>query len=404
MWGRCQGSGRTPYQVSVDLVAPAWRCTCPSRKVPCKHALALLLLWSQGALEPGGTLAGGDEVADFAVGWSARRSARESVATPGRTPDPQAQAARLQRRLQLMDAGVEELALWLGDLARTGLGAARARPGSWWDQAGARLVDAQLPGLAQTVRDLGSDVVSREDWSEHLLAVTGRLWAVVRAWRRRTDLDADQLGDLRTVVGWPVPRDEVRAGPATADDWLVLGTHRSDDGRLQQQRTWLHGRRTGETVQLLDFAAGGAGLPLPQTTGASLTATLACYPGHRPRRGLLLDEPRPADTPVPWPTPRTLAEALQQRADLLVHQPWLTVCLVHLAGVALRTDPPARLVDREGWSLPLTGDADVWSLAARTGGHPVDLVAELTGAALRPLTVTGAPAVTGLPAGAAVVV
>src|SRR5918997_1534605 len=48
VWGRCQGSGRTPYQVSVDLAGPAFRCSCPSRKLPCKHALALLLLWVRG--------------------------------------------------------------------------------------------------------------------------------------------------------------------------------------------------------------------------------------------------------------------------------------------------------------------------------------------------------------------
>jgi uncharacterized Zn finger protein len=27
--------------VSVDLSGPAFRCTCPSRKFPCKHGLAL---------------------------------------------------------------------------------------------------------------------------------------------------------------------------------------------------------------------------------------------------------------------------------------------------------------------------------------------------------------------------
>ena len=38
VWGKCQGSGKVPYQVSVDTAAPAYRCSCPSRKFPCKHA------------------------------------------------------------------------------------------------------------------------------------------------------------------------------------------------------------------------------------------------------------------------------------------------------------------------------------------------------------------------------
>src|SRR6188474_1846248 len=47
-WGRCRGSGREPYETAVDHAHLAWRCTCPSRSQPCKHALALLILWVHG--------------------------------------------------------------------------------------------------------------------------------------------------------------------------------------------------------------------------------------------------------------------------------------------------------------------------------------------------------------------
>ena len=47
-WGRCRGSGREPYETVVDHAHLAWRCTCPSRSHPCKHALALLVMWVQG--------------------------------------------------------------------------------------------------------------------------------------------------------------------------------------------------------------------------------------------------------------------------------------------------------------------------------------------------------------------
>ncbi|OMI32995.1 hypothetical protein SPAR_43686, partial [Streptomyces sparsogenes DSM 40356] len=48
VWGLCAGSGGKPYQTVVDLDGPAYRCSCPSRKFPCKHALGLLLLWAGG--------------------------------------------------------------------------------------------------------------------------------------------------------------------------------------------------------------------------------------------------------------------------------------------------------------------------------------------------------------------
>lgn len=41
IWGECKGSAL--YQVRVDLSDLSAKCTCPSRKFPCKHALGLLL-------------------------------------------------------------------------------------------------------------------------------------------------------------------------------------------------------------------------------------------------------------------------------------------------------------------------------------------------------------------------
>lgn len=45
IWGECAGSGKSPYYCSADYVDPnnpVFRCNCPSRQFPCKHALGLL--------------------------------------------------------------------------------------------------------------------------------------------------------------------------------------------------------------------------------------------------------------------------------------------------------------------------------------------------------------------------
>nr|WP_284288188.1 hypothetical protein [Angustibacter aerolatus] len=64
-----------------------------------------------------------------------------------------------------------------------------------------------------------------------------------------TSLPEPTRADLRAFVGWAQSSEEVRAGKTVDDTWLVLGAHRSDDGRLLQQRTWLRGTRSGEVVQ-----------------------------------------------------------------------------------------------------------------------------------------------------------
>lgn len=45
IYGECSGSGISNYKVSVDFInpkIPIFRCSCPSRQLPCKHSVALL--------------------------------------------------------------------------------------------------------------------------------------------------------------------------------------------------------------------------------------------------------------------------------------------------------------------------------------------------------------------------
>lgn len=51
LFGKCAGSGKTPYECSVDFIvpeSPVFRCSCPSRQFPCKHALGLLYAKVEG--------------------------------------------------------------------------------------------------------------------------------------------------------------------------------------------------------------------------------------------------------------------------------------------------------------------------------------------------------------------
>ncbi|AIQ41241.1 SWIM zinc finger family protein [Paenibacillus sp. FSL R5-0912] len=51
LFGKCAGSGKTPYECSVDFIVPdnpVFRCSCPSRQFPCKHALGLLYAMAEG--------------------------------------------------------------------------------------------------------------------------------------------------------------------------------------------------------------------------------------------------------------------------------------------------------------------------------------------------------------------
>src|SRR4051812_49513722 len=94
VWGLCKGSGARPYQTQVDLSGPAWKCSCPSRKVPCKHGLALLLLHAAGEVSAGSPPAWVSEWLDS----RAQRAARPARAPGGPPRGPRAAARRAAGR------------------------------------------------------------------------------------------------------------------------------------------------------------------------------------------------------------------------------------------------------------------------------------------------------------------
>src|SRR5215469_11723669 len=86
VWGECRGSGAGFYDCGAALDDGATRCSCPSSKIPCKHALGLLLLLADGAAPAASR-------PDWVTGWldarsarQARRAARISASAPGDGP------------------------------------------------------------------------------------------------------------------------------------------------------------------------------------------------------------------------------------------------------------------------------------------------------------------------------
>jgi hypothetical protein len=404
LWGKCQGSAREPYQVTVDLNEPSFRCTCPSRKHPCKHGLALLLLWAQGD----GSVAEDARPAEFAADWVQRLaagapgSAASGGSASGREaapPDPEAQARRLAQRIETMSAGIDEFERWLLDLIRQGLATARHQPFAFWDAAAARLVDAQMPGLADRVRAIpGVLYAAGSTWADRLLAELARGYLAVSAWRRRDVLPDDVLADLRVVLGWPRRVDEVlERGERVTDRWAVVGLAREDDDRLQSQRTWLVGQETGRVATVLDFAAAGASLAVAEVLGSVVQAELALYPGSEPRRALFTGERSVVGSTDRFPAAGGIAEGLDRVATSIAANPFADRFPMTLAGVVPVVDTDRRLVVEPGRAaLPLSDAGDWLALLALSGGEPVDLFAEWNGFSLTPLAVRAEGALVSL--------
>ncbi|WP_407913175.1 SWIM zinc finger family protein [Kitasatospora sp. NE20-6] len=386
LWGACKGSGRTPYHACVDLAGPAYTCTCPSRKFPCKHVLGLLLLWSAGSAA---VVVDAEQPARVAE-WLAKRQEsadQKAVRQAGRreaAKDDPAARRRAEQRAARVAAGALELRLRLADGVRHGL-ADHAATASGWDEVAARMVDAQAPGLAGRARELArtpEDGLLEEYALLHLLA---------GAYGRVEELPAPLAATVRTRVGFTTATDELLAGPTVRDRWQVLGSRDTADDRLTTRRIWLRGAKTGRPALLLSFGSAGRAPELALPTGRVVEAELAFHPGARPLRAVLgprHGEPgTDPDGPPPGVSP---AEAVAGYGEAVADDPWLDSWPVVLAEVVPVLGPDGWQLTDGGSAVPVRrGSAPeqaLWRLAALSAGRPLTLFGECGHAGFAPVT------------------
>lgn len=395
MWGLCRGSGAKPYRTIVDTAGVAYKCSCPSRKFPCKHALGLLLLWAAAD----GLVEDAETPPAWAREWldgrrAARTGARSAGASspgPGKQADPEAARRRAQRRAERVTAGATELEQRLDDLLRSGLAGAEQSGYALWDEAAARMVDAQAPGLASRVRELGAVPGSGRGWPGRLLEECAMLHLLDRAWLGRDQLPEALATTVRTRVGLPVTAE----GPPVRDQWLVLSQQDSTEGKLTTRRIWLYGDRSGRTAQLVDFGAAGRAPALALPVGRTLDAELVPYPGAGQLRAALGELFGPADRTAGPPGGISTGAALRAYGLALREDPWLTCRPATLSSVIPVPDTGGgsgwQLTDAGGRAaLPVTPKASarsgLWRLVALSGGGPLTVFGECGHRGFTPLT------------------
>lgn len=396
LWGECAGSGKTPYLAMVDLSGPAYHCSCPSRKFPCKHALALLLLWSAGvvpeAVAPQPVqewLAARAERAERSRARAEKQAGAQAEGDGGAAgpADPEAARRRAEQRDRRMAAGMAELRQWLTDQVRTGLAGTERAGYPLFDGLAARMVDAQVPGVAGTARRLAGVAVSGEGWHERLLEEYGllHLLAVAAA-------DPAAAGEpVRSHLGLTTGKEEVLATPPVRDEWVVLGLRDTAEDRLTSRRVWLRGPGSGRTALVLSFAMTGQALDASLVPGTRVDADLHFYPAAVPLRALVGERyavPRQAG-PVPG---TDLEGALEEWSRVLAADPWARSWPVLLGGVVPVPGPAGWSLVEGGRSLPVVDPGEgAWVLLAVSGGRPVDLLVELVPGGARLVSVLPGP-------------
>ncbi|HET9218458.1 MAG TPA: SWIM zinc finger family protein [Terriglobia bacterium] len=392
VWGECQGSGATPYRVVVSEADAGYKCTCPSRKFPCKHALALMWLRADksAAFVPA-------TVPDWVKDWLSRRrgpshaaekqddEAEQSKPRPSirltevpeaaATPDPKAEqraaAARERNRLEREAAvitGLDDLDTWLSDQIQHGMASFVAQAAQSCRTIAQRLVDAKASGLAGRLDALPTRLFTLPGPARPSAAIRelGQIHLISQAYRRASELPQLLAADARQAVGWSVTREALlndREVLHVSEKWRVFAVlSEAQPDRLRRVETWLwpqnNAERMPQSAVLIDFvpistgtAAGG------YLVGDQIEAELCFYPSPIPLRAqikTLKKGAEPTGEPLTLPQER-LNVSYENYERALAQLPWLGTIPLSFRSASVRRDGDRLyLYDEESdLSLPL---------------------------------------------------
>lgn len=385
LWGHCQGSGKLPYQTQVDLQNIAFKCSCPSRKFPCKHGLALLLLYSR---EPGAFTKGAEP--DWVTDWLNKRTekATRKTDTESKPVDAEAQAKRAESRAKKVAGGIADLHIWLNDLIRNGLVNLPERSYDYWQTPAKRMVDAQAPGLASMVKSLGNINYFQESWKAEVLNQLTKLYLVSEAYKQIENLPDDMAQEVRNQVGFTQSKEEVLAQPGVADTWTVLARTLEEDDQLTIERNWLYGLNSKRFALVLQFFVNRQVPEFNLVPGTSIDAELAYYKGISPLRALIKKQ-NSTGLFVPPSRFDSLQQLMEDFSGTVIQNPfydWLPVIIDQVR--FLREGNLYFLMDRNGASVKVRStDAKAISILAVSGGKPCHIFALTNGEAMEPLAV-----------------
>ncbi len=296
-----------------------------------------------------------------------------------------ARTSSAAQRAERVAAGLAELQTWLRDQVTAGLSSSLAPATA---QLAARMVDAQAPGVARTLRRLDGLQPSGPGWPGPLLAEYALLYLLATAHARLDTLPSGLAAVVRSRIGYTTARAAVLATPPVTDRWLVLAVRDLPEAPVPACRVWLRGSVTGRLALLLLFAPNGnfrlyADAAL--APGTEVHADLHFYPGQPPLRALTGNR---WSAPRPAPPPEPMESLLADWAAALAQDPWLTTWPAVVSGTVTVAGDLWHLVGQTGKALPLNPaeGSTLWPLLAISAGTRITVAGEWGPEGLTPLT------------------
>lgn len=230
IFGECMGSGSSNYSCSVDFINPenpVFRCSCPSRQIPCKHALGLMYAYVGGntfktADIPGDII----EKRDKAEKRNTKKV--EETSTPKKV-----NKGALEKKIKTQIEGLELLEKIIMDIVRRGLGTVDEKTLDMLEEQGKVLNSQYLPGAQRMLRDIIIAVRQNENREKLYMNSPDLLAGVYSLCRKGKEHLARKLEDPEMALDGNSAMDELLGHTWQASELEAAGMVENDAELIQ---------------------------------------------------------------------------------------------------------------------------------------------------------------------------
>ena len=396
IWGLCKGSGKNPYKTQIDLTEPAFKCSCPSRKFPCKHSLGLMMLYAtdMASFQE-------KEPLDWVKDWLEKRQATQAKKAdktekedkPKTEKQLKAQAKRKEKTLSSITDGLEDLDKWLQDIVRLGTNELTQQDFYYFDDKAKKLANAKAGGIVSSVKDL-SDIMQTKNWEENSLEQMGYLYLLSKAFKKVKTLNLSLREDVKSRIGIYAKKEAVLEQEAVTDTWHVLGKLSEIDkydAQISIYSNWLLGEKSQRIALVLEFKhQRAAGTQLSNfVPGTCFEADMCFFPGY-PIRAILKSYRSEISKFGNIKGFDTIELFLEHYTTVLKQNPFITryPCLLNNVRAILHKKKLI-LVDSENKQINIKKNFQKdWELLAVSGGHPITIFGRWENNTLYPISMS----------------
>jgi hypothetical protein len=256
VFGLCKGSGKLPYEISMDLATggdrPTLRCSCPSHQFPCKHQIALMLAFcANGAAFP--VAAPPAALLEKRAKLSER--AEKKAAAPAEAAPRKVDKVAVAKKTQEQSEALDTLETFMVDLVGGGLGGLTAKSIKAIDTQAKRMADADMRRTAGTLQHLSALVSGADDDDDEedgkkaarglsperqaqVAGLVTQLWVTVRKGRKALEgkleegaSQGEADAQVESILGraWKLPELKAAGYWVEGRTLVELAHERSDD-------------------------------------------------------------------------------------------------------------------------------------------------------------------------------